>query len=306
MIDKRVYVGKTKTSLHRRLKKHIYGAKRYKIKLDKNKKGRNYNYNWINSLAERGIEPEGIILEEFRNINLYDLNLAEKWYIMSFKKLGMPMTNTASGGDGGHGIGYIPNKETRAKISNSLKQFFVNNEAPNKGRKLTQEQKDHLAKINTGKKHTRESLEKMSLAHTGEKNYFYGKHHTDESKAKLAIGHSKLTSKQVEEIKWLFVEGKLTTKAIGEKYSVRTNVITSIKNGKRWSIIKIYDSNGNEIRVQDLKRIHLGSLTQEDVVAIKKHLAEGKLTQRQIAKLFHVRAMTISKIKCGKNYGHIT
>jgi hypothetical protein len=52
--------------------------------------------------------------------------------------------------------------ETKLKISNTLKEYFIDpNNRPNLGRRLTEEQKKHLSNINTGKHPSDETIEKL-------------------------------------------------------------------------------------------------------------------------------------------------
>ncbi|MEG5043460.1 HNH endonuclease [Microcoleus sp. B4-C1] len=47
-------------------------------------------------------------------------------------------------------------------------------------------------------------------------------------------GSSKLTEKQVAEIKFLLAEGKLMQKEIAQKFGIRPSYVSAIKCGKKW------------------------------------------------------------------------
>ena len=68
-------------------------------------------------------------------------------------------------------------EQTRMKISASKKKWFTENEAPWKGRKMSQEQKEFLRRINTGRFVSSETRIKISISHadfSGEKNPNFG------------------------------------------------------------------------------------------------------------------------------------
>lgn len=235
--------------------------------LKKEKTKSHHNYNWINKMAERNVSPKISAIKTYANINLYDLNNAEITFIRFFLEIGISLSNVAPGGFGGHGNGYILEQRSKDKISNSLKKFYENNPHPNLGRKLTAEQRLHLSKLNT---------------------------------------HSTLTECQIKEIKFLLIDNKLTHSKIGKIYNVASSVITRIKTGDRHSHVKIYDDNNNEIRVQDLPRNNpRPPITEIEAIKIKKLLAQQKLTQKEIAKMFNASEMAISNIKHNKRWAHI-
>lgn len=97
----------------------------------------------------------------------------------------------------------------------------------NRGRKRSEQQKEHLRKINLGKKHSEETKRKMSNARKGkhyslgchhsieanerqskrmmgENNHFFGKHHTEETKRLIRQNsswyrHSEETKRKISE-----------------------------------------------------------------------------------------------------------
>ena len=48
------------------------------------------------------------------------------------------------------------------------------------------------------------------------------------------------------------------------------------------------------------------TLTEKDVIQIKKYLSEGILTQKEIGEKFNVSPMTISNIKLRKSWKYVT
>lgn len=52
-------------------------------------------------------------------------------------------------------------------------------------------------------------------------------------------GATKLDVKKVSEIKRLLLKTYLTQREIAEMYNVRENLISRIKNGKRWAKVKV-------------------------------------------------------------------
>jgi hypothetical protein len=123
------YVGLTKKSLKERLRKHLNEKLRGKKAT--------YKYNWIQSLKEKGLKPEIILLED--NLNLEEANEKEIVYIKTFKSFGAKLVNISIGGNCG-ASGY--------KHSEELKEYF---RELNKGRFVSQETRDKLSKSLKGK-----------------------------------------------------------------------------------------------------------------------------------------------------------
>ncbi len=110
-----------------------------------------------------------------------------------------------------------------------------------------------------GKHHSEETKKKMSDKHKGELHPLYGKYHSEETKKKMSESGKikifteehkkniskankgennpkhKLTEKEVNEIKNLIIENKLTQRKIAEMYNVHFNTIFSIKSGRTWN-----------------------------------------------------------------------
>ena len=153
--------------------------------------------------ARKKYGPENFqyeILEEktYTEINeaLLDLNFLEGYYIGLYNSLenGYNMTN------GGETLrGFVYNDDVKKRISETLKEHFKKHDNPFKGKKHTEETKNHLRNIAKerhyapfkGKKWSNEDkkrLSELAKARTGEKNPFWGKKHTE--KTKKTIGES--------------------------------------------------------------------------------------------------------------------
>jgi hypothetical protein len=84
------YVGKTKKSLHKRLKNHVQDA-RYGFK--------RHVCNWVGELLRLGLRPEIFVIEEVAG----DWAEAERFWIAYFRSIGAHLTNIAKGGQGDPG-----------------------------------------------------------------------------------------------------------------------------------------------------------------------------------------------------------
>lgn len=88
------YVGKTKTSLHLRLRRHVTKAKSFQT--------RNHCSNWIRSLIDQGSEPVIVSAEQLGDCE--DWGFCESEMISFVKGKGYDLTNSTAGGDGFHHI----------------------------------------------------------------------------------------------------------------------------------------------------------------------------------------------------------
>ncbi|MDC3413897.1 HNH endonuclease [Terrihalobacillus insolitus] len=111
------------------------------------------------------------------------------------------------------------------------------------------------------------------------------------------IGISKLTEKQVIEIKRLLNETNLSTAKIGKMFNVSGNTISAIKHNRTWSHV------GNKIINKETN--YKKKLTETEVKKIKQLLSENTITQSEIAKMFGVTVPNISSIKNGKSWTHV-
>jgi hypothetical protein len=93
-------------------------------------------------------------------------------------------------------------EETKRKISETKRAFYANGGIhPNKGKKMTDEQKEKLRSSHTGKKMSNETKKKISEAHLANP-HFKGKKHSADTlekmrKAKLGKKYSEETKKKM-------------------------------------------------------------------------------------------------------------
>lgn len=102
------YLGITSRSLAQRFSEHLYPRH-----MDKT-----YRANWIHQLRALNMQPIPVPLAEFSNRQ--DACDAEIWWAAKSKAAGLPMVNTAPGGDIPHMLGRKHTPETRAKIQRAL------------------------------------------------------------------------------------------------------------------------------------------------------------------------------------------
>ena len=112
-----------------------------------------------------------------------------------------------------------------------------------------------------------------------------------------AVGISKLMESQVEEIRDLLAEGKLTTRQIAEKFGVYSSLISSINTGKIWSHVEEIGAKINTRRVN-------AKLDESKVKHIKKLLSEG-MSASKIGELYGVGKSTIAAINQNRTWTHV-
>jgi len=91
---------------------------------------------WIKKLATQGKTPEVVVLETTTN---KEWKKRERWWIAHFRALGIDLTNTTDGGDGGP-YGFKQSEETRKKKSEIRK-----------GKHLSEETRRKISAAHTGK-----------------------------------------------------------------------------------------------------------------------------------------------------------
>lgn len=142
--------------------------KRFRNHINQSKYKRYYKDYWINSLLQKSLKPELIVLD---NVPYTDFGFWENFYILFFKKLGCHLTNTAPGGSGGN---FGP--EINKKISEKRK-----------GKKLSNESKQKIRLFRLGTHHKKETIDLFHKQRIGEGNSMYGKkrqRNWDENKRK--------------------------------------------------------------------------------------------------------------------------
>ena len=180
LINGKIYVGKTKQKLEKRMYQHKYDAQNGSIGLG----AAIAKYGWENFTAE--------VIEEC------PVELLNEREIFWIDELNSKAPNGYNLTDGGEGL-VNPTDETRAKMSANHPDV-TGEKNPNYGKKTPPEV---VAKISAGnkgkpatfkgKKHTRESRDKISANHadvSGEKNPNYGKKTPPEVCAKISAANS--------------------------------------------------------------------------------------------------------------------
>jgi group I intron endonuclease len=164
------YVGKTTSTLKKRLNQHIAGAKRG---------NRGHKDNWIRSQISSN---RPINIKSLELVNQDDWQSKEIYWISYFKNL----TNATLGGEGLNG--YVFTDEHKNKISQSNKGHIVSKDTrfklsiANKGKKISDETKIKISEYHSGKSKTIEHRNKLRVAHIGKK-------HSKESLLKMSKSH---------------------------------------------------------------------------------------------------------------------
>jgi len=187
------YIGKSIRPLER-LKDHM------------NDKSKCHRANWLQSLKAGGLKPEIIILEEIRGN--WPWQESEIYWIDKGKKLGWPLTNNTSGGDG---VQDLP-EEVRNKISSA----WI-------GRRHRESTIQKIKDAKTGVPiHSNAHKEKMSKIMKG-REITWG----DAISEKL----KKLTDDDVQDIKERLSRGEMD-KDLAAEYGVHRTTLSKIKTGK--------------------------------------------------------------------------
>lgn len=176
----------------------------------------------------------------------------EKFLIMCFKEMGVPLVNCTNGGEGPSG--HIHTPETRARISAKMSALLIGNKR-NLGRKVSEKSMAMMIgnKYALGNKHTAEWLEmratwsqspearkKMSKIMTGNQHAL-GHKDTPEQRKRRSIAQikrntsinstAKLTEHDIIEIR----KSKVPPKKMAIEYGVSDTLIYRIIQRKAWS-----------------------------------------------------------------------
>ncbi len=130
------YVGKTTSSLIKRLNGHTYSANKYNF----------HNARWIKTLLTNSLKPNINLLEECLESDWVE---REKYWIKYYKDLGIKLNNNTDGGDGHSG--YKKSEELKKRISDW-----------SKGKSISLEQREKISIANKGKKHSLEFKNQIS------------------------------------------------------------------------------------------------------------------------------------------------
>lgn len=163
-----------------------------------------YKTSWVKSLLDAGLDYTVVVLE----VRPVDLHASERFWIAYGRACGWPLTNLTAGGEGA--LGRVASKETRAKLSASLRGKPRSPEAAkasadgHRGKPLKPE---HLAKLR-GRKQAPEHVAKRAAARRGRAcapetkakiaAALTGKTHTPEARAKVSaslIGNKRAARK---------------------------------------------------------------------------------------------------------------
>jgi hypothetical protein len=188
----KVYVGKTVKAPAVRLKEHVGRAKRGAV---------SPRDNWIRSLLDRGMQVSIVVLEEVDDRG--DWEEAERFWIASFRAMGMPLLNLTDGGEGTAGI--RRSDETRRRIGDAqrgrklsperckrMSEAFRGRPPPAealrkaigvlRGRTVPAEQRRKISAALHGQKHSTERCLKNRLGHLG-------KTHSPETRQRMSDTH---------------------------------------------------------------------------------------------------------------------
>lgn len=201
LISKKIYVGQTGNP-DRRKSDHFYAARK------------GSDYPLYRSMRKHGVANfEFSILEECEDVVC---DLREQYWVAHFDSFNPEKGyNLTSGGSYGRLIAEETKQKLREMFSGEKNPMFGKRNdgaiAANMGNKYFQ-----------GRKHPGRS--EMNRSQTGEKNPNFGRRGTSSHK-------SKLTMRQLEEIRTLFLTTKLSNQKIGEIFGVSKQTIMRVRNG---------------------------------------------------------------------------
>lgn len=187
------------------------------------------NAHWKSIVGKTDYEVEIL----FDDIDYEYAKIKEKEFIALYRRKedGGILCNLTLGGDGVLGI--VHTEEARKKMG-----------APNKGKTISEWQKQRTSEFHKGKKVSEETIKKMSEAQLGEKNSRYGTKTSEETKQKMINSAkkgednktSKLTELDVLEIRKLHNEG-YSSRKISKMFNVVKSNILFIIHRKTWKHI---------------------------------------------------------------------
>lgn len=122
--------------------------------------------------------------------------------------------------------------------------------------------------------------------------------------------NSTLKQTQVVEIFDRLKKGE-NPKDLGLEYGVHEVTIRDIRDGRSWrNVTGLEGHKCNKHWTVDKyvkgSDSYFAKLTEENVLEIVKLLKEGNLTQTKIAEKFDIKQVTVSDIKTGKSWSHLT
>lgn len=161
---------------------------------------------WIQSLTREGKEPGLRILESLPAGSSWQER--ERFWIAEGKRLGWPLTNETSGGDGVQDL----SPEAKAKM---LKTWT--------GRKHKPESLEKIGKASKGRTHTPEYKEYM-------REKMRTRVFTEEHRKRLSNANRKLTDKQIQDVLFKISQGR-SMASIAREYHVDPATIRNIRTG---------------------------------------------------------------------------
>lgn len=170
-----------------------------------NDSGNCHRTNWLRKLKSIGVKPDIVILEEVPPCANWQSR--EKRWILIGKRLGWPLTNNTSGGDG---VCDLPH-ETREK----MRQTWI-------GRNHSEETKVKIGNASRGRKHTDEHKDRMSDL-MKKREITWG--------SKIAESTRKLSTQDQADILDSLKKGE-KNRDLAAKYGVHRTTISKVKTGK--------------------------------------------------------------------------
>ena len=192
---------------------------------------RNRNKHWRNIVSGTDYEVEIL----FDDIDLDFAKEKEKEFIALYGRSDLNKGDLCNLTDGGEGcLGLVHTEEARLKMG-----------IPNKGKKISEEHKKIISLFHSGKVTSEETKRKISEAQSGEKHRLYGKKMPESIRLKQIKSAkrgeenkaSKLTEKDVLEIRRMRSECNYSLKEITKMFNVGRNSISNVLNKKTWKHI---------------------------------------------------------------------
>lgn len=274
------YVGLTTNKITRRLWEHKYASREPRTPVN----------CWINAHGEAGVLAREIDKAE----TIEELRDRERFWIAHYREIGQADLNLAAGGEGPSGVklsaehieairranlGSTKSEETRRKLSKSLM-----------GHEVPQYVRDKISNSNSGKVRAPEHLV---------------------AEQAVRDRRAKVKAKDVPTIRNL-ISQHVPFEEIASRYGVTAKYISGIARGRERARINdegVYDPRlpkrrspvpiSNKMRPQLNKN---GTLSDDDVRAIRTRIKENKDSYSKIASEYSVSATTVARIARGESY----
>lgn len=278
-VNNKKYIGQTIQPFENRLAQHKYKSKAENLPLYNSIK----KYGWDNfkkEIIDHAESKDDLCEKEIYYINKYDT-----------VKNGYNMT---LGGEGTVSFGRSLNAERVVKIKEMIRDT-----------KYTFKEMSSILEVNIN---TMFSIYYgNSWSHIEVEGFYPRMERLQRDKPKESTddeGSKKILSKDiVKSIKTDMVNG-LSNKEISIKYNISKYVISRISLGKTYT--GVYVEGFYPTKKDNLGENNSSSkLTEEDVIRIKAMIRDG-LSNHYISSLFNVKPNTISRIRNGKRWSHIT